>query len=573
MEFINIIDKLYYSLFEPMDSMCKFDSIKRCKYFLGLDEKSSLGEYYETSNLNKKGVVYTPEAIAAYMADNTIDIEIIKNPFLKILDPSCGCGHILLYIFKYLKSTYTDNLNVINETHGLSLSEESINEHIVKNNIYGVDIDKTALKIFAIELFSIAGYIEKDNLINIDFLTENIEIKFDIIIGNPPYIGTKAMEKVYSNKLRLIYSDVYNDKGDLSYCFFMKALSCVKSEYKITFITSRYFMESLSGQKLRKYLTSFSNINKIIDFYGSRPFKNAGIDPVIIFLESKECSVVTVKKPKAKIKAFSGIDDLGFKTILIQSKSLSSSPWRLQEEKALKIIKAIESRNHIFLSDICWTYQGIITGLDRAFIVDNSTIEQWNIERDILKPWIKNSSVSKGRILSKNELFIIYSDLIKEEKDYPNAIAYIYQYKDRLEQRRECKSGKRKWYQLQWGRDADIFDGQKLIFPYKCEENRFALDKGSYFSADVYCLVIKDNIFMNADYEFLQIVLNSYLYEFYFKCFAKKLGGKLFEYYPNNLNRLSIPISTKIKNQEDLYSYYELSKEQIRYIEGIEEHE
>ena len=77
----------------------------------------------------------------------------------------------------------------------------------------------------------------------------------------------------------------------------------------------------------------------------------------------------------------------------------------------------------------------------------------------------------------------------------------------------------RKWYQLQWGRKKEIFDNYKIIFPFKASSNKFSLDFGSYFSADVYALRLKEESEFN--YEFLLFILNSKIYEFYFKTFAK----------------------------------------------------
>ncbi|WP_010293005.1 hypothetical protein [Clostridium senegalense] len=43
----------------------------------------------------------------------------------------------------------------------------------------------------------------------------------------------------------------------------------------------------------------------------------------------------------------------------------------------------------------------------------------------------------------------------------PNAINHIRQYKEKLSKRRECIKGVRKWYQLQWGRNKEIFEEEK----------------------------------------------------------------------------------------------------------------
>jgi adenine-specific DNA-methyltransferase len=123
------------------------------------------------------------------------------------------------------------------------------------------------------------------------------------------------------------------------------------------------------------------------------------------------------------------------------------------------------------------------------------------------------------------------------------------------------------WYELQWGRKEEIFEARKIVFPYKSTSNRFAIDEGSYFSADVYSLVIKDE---GLSYEWLMNLLNSSLYEFYFKTYAKKLGDALYEYYPNTVMRLGIPESQNLKFTDDnsIFDYFSIDTEEIDYIKN-----
>jgi len=564
LDFYKNIDNLYKEILSSKDSICKKLLIKRCKFFFGLKNETSFGDYYSQKEADgKKGVVYTPKEIVNYMINHTISDDIIKNPFIRILDPSCGCGSILLLIFDKLRDIYIRNLEIINKVHGLSLNLNNLNKHILDNNLFGIDIDSTALKILAIELYERAEYVNEKNLINKDFLLDDYSDKFHIIIGNPPYVGTKFLDKEYAGKIREKYKNILNDKGDLSYCFIKKSLQRVYDDYKITLITSRYFMEALSGEKLRAYILSESNIYRITDFYGYRPFKNAGIDPAIIFLESKPSKSIIVSKPNSPNQTKTSFQESSFNSFTVATNSLSSEPWRLQNQMVLKIIDKIEQRCKRTLGEICNSYQGIITGCDKAYIVTEKLALEHNIEKDLLKPWIKSSSISLDKKI-KSSAYIIYSNFIKNEESHPFAIKYIANYKDKLMNRRECRLGRRKWYELQWGRDSSLFEREKIIFPYKSATNRFVIDKGNYFSADIYALLLKDDELIS--YELLVKLLNSKIYEFYYKSFAKKLGGSLYEYYPNNLIRLYVP-TDDISMDMDLYDYFKFSESEIEYIE------
>lgn len=130
------------------------------------------------------------------------------------------------------------------------------------------------------------------------------EKKFDIILANPPYIGHKAMDLKYKEILKLKFSDVYKDKGDISYCFINKFIDCIKNKGKISLITSRYFLESPSGELLREFIKNNTCIVNMVDFYGDIPFDNIGIDPIIInfIKQNKFNDKISVIRPKKNYK-------------------------------------------------------------------------------------------------------------------------------------------------------------------------------------------------------------------------------------------------------------------------------
>ncbi len=574
------INELYNIILCPIDDVFKFTALENYKREIEFSHQKSFGEaYYEFIKNNKeKGTVYTPEPISSYMIENTIKAkQIIENPYIKIVDPSCGTGNILICCFKILKNLYMGNLNKINEKNGLNLNLQNIDEHIIKHNLYGFDIDDVAIKILIIDLYDLSKGSLCSNILNVDFLLYENDNKYDVFIGNPPYVGKKSIDKAYADHLKVRYSEVYSDKGDLSYCFFKRALEDLENGGKLTFITSRYFLESPSGGDLRKVLKEMCTIDKIIDFYGIRPFKNIGIDPVILFITNyqNQDSEIQIMKPltvkdKNRKEFYNSIfleNGNEYNSFFINKNKLNDKGWILIDEAQRNIINKIEKKCFTHLSNICNSYQGIITGCDKAFVVSKDIALRENIEVNLIKPWIKSSYIEKNSV-SRHDSYIIYSDLINKPEDYPRAIAHIETKAEKLLKRRECQKGIRQWYELQWGRVQNIFEGQKIIFPFKASSNRFALDKGSYFSADVYALILKEDV--PYTYDFLLYLLNSKIYEFYFKTFAKKLGEDAYEYYPNNLMKLCIPVIIDVvdKDENFLYDYFSFTQEEKRIILG-----
>lgn len=561
--FIEAIEELDEILKLKLDKTYKDVALHKFMGVFGI--KKDIGEFYFSKILNAdkkiKGIVYTPEEISNYIIRRTIEAkDVIENPFIKICDPSCGVGNILVPLFHYLKEIYLENIEFINKKNNMNLTIDMIEDHIVKNNIFGYDIDKTAIQITKIKLFRESG-IYNENIILKDFLVEPCE-KVDCYIGNPPYIGHKDVEKKYVENIRTMYKEVYKDKSDIHFCFFKKSIDTLNIKGKISFITSRYFLESKSAINLREYIRGNISIREIIDFYGVRPFKNIGVDPCIIFLTTENIENIKVVKPMPKVynKSFLKYfhDNRYGKVFFISNEDLGGDSWCLLTKEERNIVRKIEKKSSLRLKDICNSYQGVITGCDKAFILNTEETKENFIERDIIRPWIKSTNIDKYNVLREDK-YIIYSNLIGEEKEYPNAIKYISTEKERLKNRREVLKGYRKWYELQWGRDCSIFEKHKIVFPYKSKNNRFALDKGSYFSADVYALILKEEC--EYDYDFILKVLNSPLYEFYFKTFAKKLGENLYEYYPNTLMEILIPPKDfTIMDEEGLFRYFSISE-------------
>lgn len=459
------------------------------------------------------GQVYTPFEIIDNMINQVFQTKNIDEN-TKILDPSCGGGYFLIKLYKYISNSHP----------------EIDKKHIVENMLYGIDIDDFSIFLSKMGLiFQSEQNNIKFNIHNLDFLTDTLNIgKFDIIIGNPPYVGHKNTKREYRETLYEMYSDVYYDKADISYCFFKKGKDMLKLEGVISFITSRYFMEALYADKLRSFLKNNFSILTLLDYSGNRAFKRAMISPAVITLSNSwNKNVFTYVKKNSNI----------FESYEYRQDKLKDSGWIILKDEDEKIFEKIDSISNMYIKDILTIKQGIITGCDKAFIVDEEVIEKYKIESLLLRKWIKNSNISKGAI-KYNNLYLIYSDIIEDEKDCPNAIKYLFNYKGKLMNRRECAKGFRKWYELQWGRNKSDYENPKIIFPYKSKQNNFYYDDKAYFcSADIYLM---NDFSKEIPLNYLISYLNSEIFEFYLKCHVKKVGMDIYEYYPNKLNNLKI---------------------------------
>ena len=105
-----------------------------------IDEKLNNGKKISKDELPIKTQLFTPNEIVKYMVDSCSYKTNLED--MKIIDPCCGSGHILVHIFDKLFNEY--------KTRGYS--KNRIAEIILEKNIYGSDIDKRAIQLTTLSL-------------------------------------------------------------------------------------------------------------------------------------------------------------------------------------------------------------------------------------------------------------------------------------------------------------------------------------------------------------------------------------------------------------------------------------
>jgi adenine-specific DNA-methyltransferase len=505
-----------------------------------------LGDYYQwlipKTERQAKGIFYTPGDLAELMARHLVEAR-------RVLDPACGAGSLLSAVYDVQMARCGDE------------SQRDRHRTLLQSDLWGMDMDPAAAWLTRCRLaLKSDEYVYPQNILTGDALfSDKIATKrFDGVIANPPYMGHRRMPFKKMAVLREHYSAVYGDKGDLAYCFFALAHRVLKPKGRAVFLTSRYFMEAQNGEPLRRFLTQTMRVETLIDYYGHRPMRGIGIDPMISVM-------VNHTEPKAAVKILrrrvdgtpssggnAARDKRQFDRFSVPQASLNPAGWHLLPPSTGTVIRKIEAACQCALGDVAASFQGVITGCDAAFISRAAALPADCASWPCTASWIKNRQVDAFEI-AKPAMFLIN---LTDEADltrYPAIKNRLVPYRDRLEKRRECRLGKIPWYALQWPRNKKSFESPKIVFPYKAEKNRFALDEdGLYFSADVYGIT-SEAIPLAA----LTVLLNTPVYDFYFKAVAKKLGGALFEYYPNTLMRLKLPspnhlIFCKLKNLYDI---------------------
>mgnify|MGYP003639954316 CR=1 FL=1 len=597
------------------------------------------GEFDKQKSKRKKdGVFYTPKYITKYIVENTVGklcqekkeelsfkeeeyfevkkgthqntkkqllevLETYRDWLLQITicDPACGSGAFLNQALDFLikEHRYIDELKSKVLGGGLILSD--IENTILENNIYGVDLNEESVEIAKLSLWlrtaqprrklndlsnnikcgnslidskTVAG----DKAFNWQEQFPHIFDKggFDVVIGNPPYVRQELLDYTQKKWLSEKYQ-VGTGAADLYIYFYDKGINLLKQKGVLGFITPNKFIKARYGTNLRNYLSQFEII-RLIDFGELPVFSDASTFPLILILSNTK-----VSKSSFQFCQIVSLDNKDFITtieqnsIKIMQEQIQSDDWNLIDKNIYSLLCKLKVDSNP-LREIYDLNYGIKTGYNEAFIINKKTREEL-IELDInsqeiIKPFLKGTDVRRNYIDNKDQ-YLIFTRRGADIEKYSSVKSYLQPNKDRLTPgiKGGRKKGDYKWFEIQ---DTvsyhEEFEQEKIIFPVIAKEPRFVLDREGYYFNDKAFMISGGNIV-------LCTLLNSKLIWFFLKNTCSVLGD------PNNGGRLElrsiymnlVPIKKSLSNYPDFDTissnyeqldreYYFLTKKMIDYF-------
>ncbi|CEN39185.1 putative modification methylase HindII [Capnocytophaga cynodegmi] len=448
------------------------------------------------STKNKFGQYFTPEVVANFM----IDLANIPKES-KILEPSCGEG-----VF----------LNLLKEKG--------------YHNLSAFEIDKELSKDFDFVRYE-------------SFISAKIDEKFDLIIGNPPYIRWKNLEEELKQELlkNETWNKYFNSLCDYLYIFILKSIELLNEKGQLIFICPEYWMNTTHSVSLRNYMVQNGYFEEIYHFNETPIFDKATVSTVI-FKYVKSC----IKKEKIQVSKYHSNKKLSSEILenLKNKKKFEdvyyfdvhqfkfNERWILQPEKLKRKLELLENnclkKNQSTLlslfdenkqefhtiGDFCDIGNGLVSGLDKAFQVSGCPLTKEETQATINVVKAKNINPYVANDIT---IYIYIEEELEESefiKKYPNFYLHFQKYKSQLEKRYQYNR-KINYWEWVFLRNFNLFKKQEERIFVPCKERisnknyfRFALvDKDIFPTQDVTAIFRKPNI--NESIEYILAYLNT----------------------------------------------------------------
>ena len=254
---------------------------------LGLEELIGLFEFViSPGDRIVTGAVYTPKDVRRTILQRSLgdkNEDELRN--IRIADISCGCGGFLM-----------DAAQWIHHKTGKKYSE------IFVENIYGIDIQEYAIERTKVLLSLLALSEGEDedfefNLLcrdTLDFAREDWDdryTRFDVVVGNPPYVCSRNLSEEIHAKLSN-YEVCSSGHPDLYIPFFQIAIEILNDGGRLGYITMNTFMRSVNGRAVRKYFSRYKYAISIVDFRGYQVFESKNTYTCLFYLDKLQGSEI-----------------------------------------------------------------------------------------------------------------------------------------------------------------------------------------------------------------------------------------------------------------------------------------
>ena len=408
-----------------------------------------------------------------------------------------------------------------------------------------------------------------------------IEDGFDVVIGNPPYIGERKNEKIFHQVTRTEFGKKFYTRWmDYFYFFVHRSLDVGKRKSIIAFITTNYFITATGANKLRRDLYERTTIKSIVNFNELRIFESSQGQHNAITIVIKE--KVKTNKARNCITRRTGMATSETLGNIVGWRDSDTQYYEVTQEELyegqdlqiriggygsrsadpVQVILEKLKRQPDSLGNLCHILMGLVSRADKVssshlkkypdlrakkgdgiFVLTPKELESLNLCAEdyakSVRPFYKNSDIDKYFSRVKNTYWLLYiRDEGKPIKLSQELRTHFGKFETLLTKGKEnflknkiAAGFVRKWLEngnyfvLFNPKEEEYFTQPKIVAPYRSRNNIFSYNEIPWFSSQDVCFILAKN--PEFDLKYILALLNSKLYYLWLYYKGKRKGEAL----------------------------------------------
>lgn len=401
---------------------------------------------------------------------------------------------------------------------------------------------------------------------------------FDVIVANPPYIRIQNMTTYSPEEVAFYqspdspYSTARQDNFDKYALFIERALTLLRPEGRLGFITPHKFMTTHAGRTLRRIIADNRLLEEVVHFGVKQVFgRNIANYTCILVLDRRGHDIVRVERPGPLELWRYG--EPGVITE-IPSSTLGEDNWQFADAETSALFERVRAAFPDRLGQLAEIFVGVQTSADEIYIFvgvaeDTNTVtlrwdgRDWPIERDILRPCLHDVQLFAYARPRPNAWMIFPYEMVATRtrtvarliqpadmaRRFPRCLAYLEARRDELDRRHVAggPAAERQFYQFGRSQSLVKFDSPKIILPALSRETKYSYDdhniivtgggNGPYY-------LLRSRLGIAITNYYLLAVLNHPLSEAFVRINTSSFGGGYYSHGKQFIENLPIPIPT-----------------------------
>lgn len=520
--------------------------------FIGLRRPNLFGDCRVTVAVNalasagieERGAVFTRREVVDFLLDlagYTIDRPLTK---MRLLEPSFGAGDFLISAVDRLLDAWTKA--------GRPEPNRALADAIRAVELHRQSFQATRRKIIAhlasagIARRTAEGLTDKW-LIFGDFLLIDLNERFDVVVGNPPYVRQELIADALMAEYRARYHTIY-DRADIYVPFIERSLQSLAPTGQLGFICADRWMKNRYGGPLRQFISENFHLKVYVDMVDTPAFHSEVIAyPAIVVLGREKIGPTRVAhRPEidaAKLsvltQALLGSDKPHAESRVkeLHGVAAGAEPWILESSDQLALIRRLERHFPAIEDAGCKVGIGVATGADQAFI---GLFDALDVENDRKLPLSTTRDILDGvvawRGLGVINPFADNGRLVDLDR-YPRLRRYLVARREQIAGRHVAQKAPANWYRTIDRIYPALAGKPKLLIPdIKGEAHIVYENDGLYPHHNLYYITSE-----TWDLRALQAVLLSGIARLFVAAYSTKMRGGYLRFQAQYLRRIRIP--------------------------------